>query len=139
MRKVAGDLGLAKEFKDVFELDGVPAYRQFYDKGIFLWKALYRGSYAPWHLVPAPTIADPKAVRQLYRLNAAKAVSAELAGLVWGEQCDIRVSSNAAGGGEGDPLDRFVHAVLRDNGFSEKMQQLIEQGLALGGAAIKVW
>ena len=77
MRKVAGDLGLAKEFKDVFELDGVPAYRQFYDKGIFLWKALYRGSYAPWHLVPAPTIADPKAVRQLYRLNAAKAVSAE--------------------------------------------------------------
>lgn len=141
MAKAGADMGLGREFRDIFEIGGVPAYRRFYDEGIFLWKALYRGSYAPWHLVPAPTIANPKAMRQLYRLNAAKAVSAELAGLVWGEQCDIRVSSNAAGGASGgdDPLDRFVHAVLRENGFNEKMQQLIEQGLALGGAALKVW
>ena len=138
MRKVAGDLGLAKEFKDVFELDGVPAYRQFYDKGIFLWKALYRGSYAPWHLVPAPTIDNPRAVRQMYRLNAAKAVSAELAGLVWGEQCGIRVSMKDGGEGD-DPLNAFVASVLEENAFAGKLQQLIEQGLALGGAAIKVW
>ncbi len=153
MAKAGAEMGLSREFRDVFEVGGVPAYRQFYDEGIFLWKALYRGSYAPWHLVPAPTIANPKAMRQLYRLNAAKAVSAELAGLVWGEQCDIRVSATGAtetsgatgagveGGaaGEGDPLDRFVRHVLRENGFYEKMQQAIEQGLALGGAAMKVW
>ncbi len=139
MAKAGADMGLSREFRDVFEVGGVPQWRRFYDEGIFVWKALYRGSYAPWHLVSAPTIANPKATRQLYRLNAAKAVSAELAGLVWGEQCDIRVSSNAAGADGGDPLDRFVHAVLRENGFGEKMQQLIEQGLALGGVAMKVW
>ena len=139
MAKAGADIGLSREFRDVFEVGGVPEWRRFYDEGIFVWKALYRGSYAPWHLVSAPTIANPKATRQLYRLNAAKAVSAELAGLVWGEQCDIRVSSNAAGADGGDPLDRFVHAVLRENGFAGKMQQLIEQGLALGGAAMKVW
>ncbi len=139
MAKAGAEMGLSRAFRDVFEVGGVPAYRQFYDEGIFLWKALYRGSYAPWHRVPAPTIANPKATRQLFRLNAAKAVSAELAGLVWGEQCDIRVSSTAGESDGVDPLDRFVHAVLRENGFNEKMQQLIEQGLALGGAAMKVW
>ena len=138
MAKAGAEMGLSREFRDVFEVGGVPAYRRFYDEGIFLWKALYRGSYAPWHLVPAPTIANPKAVRQMYRLNAAKAVSAELAGLVWGEQCEIRVSANGAPDG-GDPLGAFVRQVLADNGFNEKMQQLVEQGLALGGAAMKVW
>ena len=139
MAKAGADMGLTRAFKDIFEVGGVPAYRQFYDEGIFLWKALYRGSYAPWHLVPAPTIANPKAMRQLYRLNAAKAVSAELAGLVWGEQCGIRVSMNGGAEGAEDPLDALVHQVLRENGFDGKMQQLIEQGLALGGAAMKVW
>ena len=139
MQKAGAETGLARTFRDIFEVGGVPAYRQFYDQGIFVWKALYRGSYAPWHTVPAPTIANPKAVRQLYRMNVAKAVSAELAGLVWSEQCDVRVSMNGGAAGEEDPLDAFVHAVLRANAFSEKMQQLVEQGLALGGAAIKVW
>ena len=70
MQKAGPDTGLARPLRDIFEVDGVPAYRQFYDQGIFVWKALYRGSYAPWHTGPAPTIANPKAVRQLYRLNA---------------------------------------------------------------------
>lgn len=139
MQKAGAETGLARPFRDIFEVGGVPAYRQFYDQGIFVWKALYRGAYAPWHTVPAPTIANPKAVRQLYRLNAAKAVSAELAGLVWSEQCDIRVSMNGGAAKGEDPLNAFVHAALRENAFSEKMQQLVEQGLALGGAAMKVW
>lgn len=128
----------AREYRDIFELGGVPAYRQFYDQGVFVWKALYRGSYAPWHMVPAPTVADPGAMRQMYRLNAAKAVSAELAGLVWGDACDIRVSRRDADGGP-DALNGFVQYVLKRNALGEKMQQLVEQGLALGGAAIKVW
>lgn len=137
-----GEIGSAgREYRDVFELGGVPAYRWFYDRGIFVWKALYKGSYAPWHMVPAPTIENPKAVRQMYRMNAAKAVCAELAGLVWSESCGVRVSSGggASAAGSGDLLNGFVQSVLRENAFQEKLQQMIEQGLALGGAAVKVW
>ena len=77
----------------------------------------------------------------MYRLNAAKAVSAELAGLVWSEACGLRVSTRGRDDAaeSPDPLNAFVGEVLRQNGFSEKLQQLIEQGLALGGAAVKVW
>ncbi len=184
MQKAAAATGIAREFKDIFELDGVPAFARFYREGIFVWKQLYKGFYKDWHLVPAPSIDSPGATRQLYRLNAAKAVCAELAGLVWGEQAEVRVSTQGTGnreqgtgnreqerpsevraepasaakqdagetrgpqsiartrGEQGtgeDPLNEFVQHVLRQNAFGEKLQQLIEQGLALGGAAIKVW
>lgn len=139
--------GLVREYRDIFEVGGVPAFRQFYTEGVFLWKRLYKGYYDKWHLVPAPTIANPKATRQLYRLNTAKAASAELAGLVWGEECEVHLSMHGhveEKNKDGvitnpDPLNAFVQEVLRQNAFNEKMQQLIEQGLALGGAAIKVW
>lgn len=36
-------------------------------------------------------------------------------------------------------LDEFVHDVLTKNGFWTKMQEHIEQSLALGGGAIKAW
>ncbi len=140
--------GIAREYKDIFELGGVPAYKQFYEFGIFVWKMLYRGLYKPWHLVPVVAVgAKVGERRQLFRLNTAKAVCAELAGLVWGEEVQIAVSS--AGWDEQvnedgvtlnpDPLKEFVADVLRRNAFNEKMQGLVEQGLALGGAAVKVW
>ena len=140
MQKAGAATGIAREIKDIFELDGVPAFARFYREGVFVWKQLYRGFYEPWHTVPAPTVADPNARRQLYRLNAAKAVCAELAGLVWGEQAEVRVSRRrAAGGGGGDgapyppaargtspsvdgeaePLNEFVQHVLRSNAFGE--------------------
>lgn len=31
--------------KDVFELDGVPAFREFYTLFIFPWQAVYKGFY----------------------------------------------------------------------------------------------
>ena len=151
MQKTAAATGIAREFKDIFELGGVPAFARFYREGVFVWKQLYKGFYRDWHMLPAPTIDSPGATRQLYRLNAAKAVCAELAGLVWGEQAEVRVSravgelpsppaaAPPSGRGAEDPLDEFVQHVLRANAFGEKLQQLIEQGLALGGAAIKVW
>ena len=43
MEKAKADTGLAKEFKDIFELGGVPAFNQFYYFGIFIWKYLYNG------------------------------------------------------------------------------------------------
>lgn len=141
MNRIGAGTGIAREYKDVFELSGVPAFSQFYHHGIFIWKALYRGFYRPWHLISAPTIADAKSTREIYRLNAAKAVCAEMAGLVWGEECDVHVTIEGLESSEDnpDPLDAFIRHVFRQNAFREKMQESIEQCLALGGNAIKVW
>ena len=148
LQRTAMATGIAREFKDIFELGDVPAFNQFYYYGIFMWKALYRGLYKPWHVVPVIAVgAEPKQTRQLFRLNTAKAVSAELASLVWGEEAQFSVSTNGwveQRNEDGvvtnpDPLKGFVEDVLRRNAFGEKLQELIEQGLALGGATIKVW
>lgn len=148
MQRTATATGIAREFKDIFELGDVPAFNQFYYFGIFIWKALYRGYYKDWHIVPVVAVgAKPGQTRQLFRLNTAKAVSAELASLVWGEEAQFSVSTNGwveQRNEDGvvmnpDPLAAFVEDVLRKNAFGEKLQELIEQGLALGGSAIKVW
>ena len=148
MQRTATATGIAREFKDIFELGGVPAFNQFYYYGIFIWKYLYRGYYKPWHLVPVTAVgAKPNETRQLFRLNVAKAISAELAGLVWSEECQFSVSTkgwNEKVNDDGvitnpDPLKEFVADVLRRNAFGEKFQELIEQAMALGGAAVKVW
>lgn len=136
MQKAGAETGLAKEFKDIFEIGGVPAFNQFYYFGIFPWKWIYKGYYKPWHRIAAPTIQDPYRTRDMERMDTGKAVCAELAGLIWSEQCAVHVSQ-----GEEDyqPLDEFVHDVLAKNNFWCKMQEHIEQVLALGGGAIKVW
>ena len=141
MQRTAGAAGVAREFKDIFELGGVPAFNQFYAFGIFVWKALYRGLYKPWHLIPAPTIGNDMARRELYRMNVPKAVCAELASLVWGEECEVNVTMNGRESTEDnpDPLGEFVKHVLCENAFGEKMQELVEQAMALGGASVKVW
>ena len=136
MQKMAANTGMAREFKDIFEVGGVPAFNQFYYFGIFIWKYLYKGFYSPWHRVLAPTIENPRNRRDLERMDTAKAICAELAGLVWSEQCDVHVSQSNS---EEQPLDEFVHDVLVKNGFWTKMQEHIEQVLALGGGAIKTW
>lgn len=148
MRKVSTATGVVYEFRDIFEIEGVPAFQQFYEFMIFPCKMIYRGLYKPWHVVPVVAVgARPGQTRQLFRLNTAKAVSSELAGLVWSEECQFSVST--AGWVEQvnedgvvtnpDPLKGFIADVLRRNAFGEKMQELIEQGLALGGGVIKVW
>ena len=148
MQRTATAAGIAREYRDIFELGEVPAFSQFYYYGIFVWKMLYRGLYKPWHVVPVVAVgARPNETRQIFRLNTAKAVSAELASLVWGEEAQFSVSSNGwveQRNEDGvvtnpDPLAAFIADVLRRNAYGEKMQELIEQGLALGGAAVKVW
>ena len=135
MQKTGAETGLSKELKDIFELGGVPAYNQFYYFGIFIWKYLYKGFYSPWHRVLAPTVDNPRNQRELFRMDTAKAICAELAGLVWSEQCEVHVSQDM----EEQLLEEFVHDVLVKNGFWTKMQEHIEQSLALGGGAIKAW
>ena len=141
MQRTGANTGLAREFKSVFELGGVPAFNQYYEFGIFIWKWLYRGFYKLWHLIPAPTIANPKNTRMMFRLNTAKAICSEMASLVWGEECAVNVSRDGfeATDDNPDPLNEFVQKVLGENALKEKMQESIEQALALGGAAMKVY
>ncbi len=141
MQKAIAGTGIAREYKNVFELNGVPSFQQFYDFGIFIWKYLWKGFYKAWHIVPAPTVANPRGERILYRMNVAKAISSEMASLVWGEECTVNVSINGFESTDErpDPLNEFVQKVLVKNAFREKMQESIEEGLALGGSALKVW
>ena len=141
MQKTVADTGLAREFKNVFELGGVPSFQQFYNFGIFLWKWLWKGFYKPWHVISCPTIANPNAQRTMYRMNMAKALCAEMAGLVWGEECTVNVSMEGRESTEEnpDPLNEWLKKVLAKNAFHEKMQEDIEEGLALGGSALKTW
>ena len=142
MQTTGADLGIAREFKSIFELDGVPAFQQFYNFGIFPWKFIYKGFYKPWHLIPAPTIENPKATRNMAYLNLSKAVCAELAGMVWTDQTAVTVSTKGFTPTEAnpdDPLQAFVDGVLDKNNFGVKMLEAIEQAAALGGEAMKVW
>ena len=141
MQKIGADMGVAREFKSVFELDGVPSFQQFYNFGVFIWKWLWKGFYKPWHVIPCGTVADPNATRQMYRMDMAKAVCAEMAGLVWGEECTVNVSIRGFEETEErkDPLNLFMQDALAKNAFHQKMQESIEEGLALGGNALKTW
>ena len=139
MQKTVADMGVAKEFKSVFELGGVPSFQQFYNFGVFIWKWLWKGFYKAWHVIPCPTIANPSAQRTMYRMNIPKAICSEMAGLVWGEDCTVNVSIEGRESQDDDPLNAFVQSVLRDNAFNEKMQEDIEEGRELGGSALKTW
>lgn len=136
MVRTSAEMGMSKEFKDIFEVGGVPAFNQFYYFGIFVWKYIYKGFYKAWHQVAAPTIENPSAMRNMEHLNMGKAVCSELAGLIWSEQCEVNVSQK---GSDGEALGEFIHDVLTKNNFWTKMQEHIEQVLALGGGAIKAW
>lgn len=138
IRKTGANTGMSKEYKSIFDLPDVPAFNQFYNIGIFPWKYLYRGFYKPWHLIPAPTIADPNNKRNLCYMNMSAALASEIAGMVWTDQCDVNVSIKGFTG-EVDPLHEFVNKVLEDNNFHTKMLESIEQAAALGGQAIKAW
>jgi len=134
-------MGSNKELKDIFELAGVPAWNQFYYFGIFPWKYIYRGLYEAWHIIHVVTARNEHAEHKLARLNIAKAAVQELASLIWTERCEVHVSRDGVtlADGEEDPLDAFVNDVLRQNNFFVKMGEHIEQSMALGGGALKVW
>ena len=142
LQKMGADTRIAHEFRDIFEIGGVPAFNQFYNYGIFIWKYLYKGYYNAWHLVSAPTVNDPRGQRKLFRLNMPKAACAELAGLVWSEACKVSVNAKGFEATEAEPddvLGRYIESVLDENAFAVKMQEAVEQMLALGGGVLKVW
>ena len=127
--RAAADTGLGREFRSIFELDGVPAFQQFYNFGIFPWKFLYKGYYEAWHLIPAPTVKDANAKRRMAYLNLSKAVCSELAGMVWTDQTQVNVSTNGRSedGDTPDPLQVFVDDVFKKNDFGRNMLDAVEK------------
>ena len=124
--------------KDVFELEGVPAFREYYTLFIFVWQAIYKGFYKAWHEVPEKTIRDPKGkTRTLATMNAGKMACSQMARYVWNERCSITASMASAP--EDDPLDGFLQYVLKDNRFGSAFGDLLEKSFALGGGALKEW
>ena len=124
--------------KDIFELEGVPAFREFYTLFIFVWQAIYKGFYRAWHEVDVHTIRDPKGKkRTLATMNAGKMACAQMARYVWNEQC--RITASMASAPEDDPLDNFLQEVLKDNSFYTAFGDLLEKSFALGGGALREW
>lgn len=124
--------------KDVFELEGVPAFREYYTLFIFVWQAIYKGFYKAWHEVPLKTIRDPKGkTRTLATMNAGKMACSQMARYVWNERCSITASM--ANEQENDPLNGFLQYVLKDNRFGSAFGDLLEKSFALGGGALKEW
>lgn len=124
--------------KDVFELEGVPAFREYYTLFIFMWQAIYKGFYRAWHEVDVKTIRDPKGKKRLMStMNAGKMVCSQMARYVWNERCSIAVSM--ANAPDDDPLNEFLQEVLRENRFGTAFGDLLEKCFALGGGALKEW
>ena len=123
--------------KDVFELEGVPAFREYYTLFIFVWQAIYKGFYRAWHEINMKTIRDPKGKKRIMNtMNAGKMACAQMARYVWNERCSITVSST---GEDEDPLNEYMQMVLKENRFGTSFGDLLEKGFALGGAALKEW
>lgn len=138
VNRVAESLEVFK--KDVFELDGVPAFREFYQLSIFTWLAVYKGFYAPWHTVKAQTIKDPKGkTRTLATMNAGKMACSQMARYTWNERCKITISTEGWKSDDPDPLNEFLQHVLKENRFWTAFGDLLEKSYAIGGGALKEW
>lgn len=140
VNRMAESAGLFK--KDVFELDGVPAIREYYTLFIYVWMAIYKGFYRAWHCVPMKTLNDPKGkTRTMATMNAGKMACAQMARYIWNEQCKITATSSARGADSEtpDPLNEFLNGVLRENKFWQNFGDLVEKELALGGGALREW
>lgn len=136
VNRVAENVNLFK--RDVFELNGVPAFREYYTLFIFTWQAIYKGFYRAWHEVPVMTIRDPKGKkRTLATMNAGKMACSQMARYVWNERCAIHASMRNAP--DDDPLDGFLQHVLCENRFGTAFGDLLEKSFALGGGALKEW
>ena len=136
MNRMIENTGLFR--KDVFDLEGVPAFREYYNLFIFVWQAIYKGYYKAWHDVPIKTIKDPKGLtkRRMATMNAGKLSASQMARYVWNERCSITASINGNESDE-DLLNEFLQTVLDENKFGTAFGDLLEKSFALGGGAIR--
>ena len=126
--------------KDVFELEGVPAFREFYLLYVFPWQAVYKGFYKAWHEVSMKTLNDPKGKKRiLSTMNAGKMSCSQMARYVWNERCSITASMEGREDSQEDPLNDFLQHVLTENRFGTAFGDLLEKSFALGGGALREW
>ena len=141
VNRVAESMDLYK--KDVFELEGVPAFREFYTLFIFMWQDIYKGFYKAWHEVPLVTINHPKGkTRRMESMNAGSVSCAQMARYVWNEKCSIKASMKGQGDQDPDqvdPLDEYLQEVLKNNNFTTAFGDLLEKSFALGGGTVREW
>lgn len=140
VERVAENADLFK--KDVFDLEGVPAFRQYYTLFIWVWQAIYKGFYQDWHVVPVRTINNPKGkTRTMATMNAGKMACSQMARYVWNERCTITASSvnRDTNSKEPDPVNEFLQYVLKENRFGSAFGDLLEKAFAMGGGALKEW
>ena len=138
VNRVAESMDLFK--KDVFELEGVPAFREYYTLFIFIWQAVYKGFYKGWHEVTMKTVKDPKGKkRTLATMNAGKMACSQMARYVWNERCTITANREGAEDPDTDPLNEYLQQVLNQNRFWQAFGDLLEKSFALGGGALKEW
>lgn len=127
------------ELKNVFEVDGVPSFNEFYNVGMYPWKMVYKGYVPEWHDVSDKSIAKPDGKRRRYRTNTGKAICSELANLIWAEGSSISVNQDGWNEEGQDPLDHYIKGILERNNLDTKMRQLIEECMALGGGTIRTY
>lgn len=128
--------------KDVFELEGVPAFREYYLLFVFVWQAIYKGYYKAWHEVVVKTLNNPKGLkRRLATMNAGKMACSQMARYVWNERCGITATTEGhdPNSNDPDPLNEFLQHVLAENNFGVAFGDLLEKSMALGGGAIREW
>ena len=125
--------------ENVFMVDGVPSFNEFYNIGMYPWKLVYKGYVPEWHNVADKSIAKPDGKRKRYRTNTAKAICSEMANLVWAEGSSISVNQIGWDKEEQDPLDVYIKRVMCRNNLDTKMRQLIEECMALGGGTIRTY
>ena len=141
VNRVAESMDLFK--KDVFDLEGVPAFREFYTLFIYIWRDIYKGFYKAWHEIPVVTINHPKGkTRTIETMNAGAVSCAQMARYVWNEQCSITAAMKSVGDPDPkkpDPLNKFLQKVLKDNNFTTAFGDLLEKSFAMGGGTLREW
>lgn len=128
--------------KDVFELDGVPAFREYYTLFIFVWQAIYKGFYKAWHEVAQKTLNNPKGLkRHMATMNAGKMACAQMSRYCWNERCSITATTAGRdpNNTDPDPLNEFLQHVLNENHFGTAFGDLVEKSFALGGGVVREW
>lgn len=137
VNRMAESTGIFK--KDVFELEGVPAFREYYQLFVFIWQAIYKGYYEAWHDVDVKTINTPKGKkRRMATMNAGKMGCSQMARYAWNEQCQI-TASMTGNDTEEDLLNDFLQETLKNNGFWKAFGDILEKSFALGGCALREW
>jgi len=112
---------MSEEYKPVASIDS-----GYYDEYIDVWKKIYQGYYPDFHRVKYTT-PEGQGQRDLASMRVAKIICSEMAGLLFTEKIQIKITDKA--------INDYVHKVFKDSKFMTNQKQLIEYGYAMGGYA----